>query len=304
MERPSVVVASQFLLSRQADWADGFELFLPDGVPADRSEAVRVIATGGDAFDHALLDRFRGVSLVACFSTGFGGIDLPELRRRGVALTTAAGINAHDVADQALALFLAQWHGIVAADRAVRAGTWRDGLPPRRSLRGRKAGIVGLGRIGSAIATRLAAHDMEVRWWGPRERVDAAWPRMASLHELAEWADALFVACRSDPENAGLVDTGAIAALGPDGVLVNVSRGMLVDQAAMLAALKDGTLGGAGLDVFTEEPTDPAHWQAVDNVVVSPHLAGYTQEAGPAMFGQLHENIRRFLAGEPLLSAT
>ncbi|MGC1271922.1 MAG: NAD(P)-dependent oxidoreductase [Croceibacterium sp.] len=302
MDAAPVVVASPFLQDRREEWAEGFALYAPGDVAEELRGAIRVIATGGDAFDHGLLDLFPNVRLVACFSTGFGGIDLADLRRRGVALTTAAGVNAHDVADQAAALFLAQWHGIVAGDRAVRDGTWRDGLRPRRSLRGRKAGIVGLGRIGESLATRLAAHDMEVRWWGPRERPDAAWPRMDSLTALAAWSDALFITCRSDPANAGLIDAAVIAALGPDGLLLNVSRGMLVDEQALLAALANGTLGGAALDVFTQEPAEPAAWQGIGNAVLSPHLAGYTREAGPAMFGQLRDNISRFLAGEPLLT--
>lgn len=297
-----VIVASQFLMDRREDWAEGLAVALPGEVAVAERDTVRVIATGGDAFDHGLLDRFPNVRLVACFSTGYGGIDLGSLRQKGVALTTAAGVNAHDVADQAVALFLAKWNGIVAADRAVRSGTWRQGIAPRRSLRGRRAGIVGLGRIGSAIAARLAAHDMQIAWWGPRERPGVVWPRMESLRALAGWADALFIACRSDPANAGLIDAATIAALGPDGVLVNVSRGNLVDETALRRALQDGTLGGAGLDVFAQEPSDPSVWRPLANAVLSPHLAGHTQEGGRAMFDQLGENIRRFLAGEPLLT--
>ncbi|OJW66543.1 MAG: hydroxyacid dehydrogenase [Sphingomonadales bacterium 63-6] len=302
METAPIVVASPFLLDRRAEWGEGFTLRMPADVAEGQRGAIRVIATGGEKFDLGLLDLFPGVRLVACFSTGYEGIDLTELRRRSIALTTAAGVNAHDVADQAIALFLAQWHAIIPGNETVRRGGWRAGMSPRRSLRGRRAGIVGLGRIGSAIASRLAAHEMEVRWWAPRARPDAPWPRMESLHALAEWSDALFIACRSDSNNAGLVDEEAIRALGPDGVLVNVSRGTLVDEAALRSSLKSGRLGGAALDVFAREPLDPADWNGIGNAVLSPHMAGYTQEAGLAMFGQLRENIRRFLAGEELLS--
>jgi phosphoglycerate dehydrogenase-like enzyme len=211
-------------------------------------------------------------------------------------------VNAHDVADHAIALFLALWHGIVPNDALVRGGGWREGVIARRSLRGRRAGVVGLGRIGHAIATRLAAHKMHVAWWGPRDKADAGFPRAESLHALAERSDALFVASRAVPDNAGQIDAAILQALGPDGVLVNVSRGFLIDEAALVTALADRRIGGAALDVFEHEPTDPARWRDLPNVVLSPHLAGYTHEAGEDLFGQLRANIERHFRGEPLLT--
>ena len=216
MAPPAVLVASPFLLQQRAAWDAGYTLVLPDQVlkspPDPLAQEVRAIACGGDGLDPRLIDALPNLQLVASFSTGYGGIDVARLRARGVALTTAAGVNAHDVADHALALLLALWHGVIAADRVVRAGGWREELKPRHSLRGRRAGIVGLGRIGTQIAQRAEAHGMQVQWWGPREKPGVGWSRAASLMELAARSDVLFVASRAMPANARQID--AVGARG------------------------------------------------------------------------------------------
>lgn len=304
-----LIVPAAFLLERQAEWNDGHVLFGPreiaDGLPEHVMAKCEVIVTGS-SLPPGLVEALPKLKLVACFATGIEGVDHAMLGQRGVAVTTAAGINAHDVADHAMALMLARWHMLLPGDQMVRAGQWsgfRRNVAPRRSLRGRHAGIVGLGRIGEQIARRAAAHGMEVRWWGPRKKPDCTWRQCSDLSELAGWADVMFVAARSAPENAGLVGKEIIEALGPQGLLVNVSRGMLVDEQALIAALESGALGGAALDVFAEEPTDPARWAGLgDKVVLAPHTAGFTQEAGRDLFGQLRENVRRHFAGEPLLT--
>lgn len=303
MRERAVLVASPFLLDRRVAWDDGYALYLPSDVTQPAiAERIRTIVTGGDALDRALVDALPNLGLVACFSTGYAGIDHAHLARRGIPLTTAAGVNARDVADHAIALFLALWHDIPKNDRAVRAGLWRGGMRPRPSLRGKNAGIVGLGRIGHDIADRAAALGMNVRWWGPRPKPEAGYPRAESLVDLARGCDVLFIASLAVPENAGQIDSAIIDALGPTGMLVNVSRGFLIDEPALIAALRGGAISGAALDVFAEEPTDPALWADLDNVVLAPHLAGYTREAGANMIGQLRENVRRFFAGEALLS--
>lgn len=304
---PAILIHSRFLAARLEDWRPGdYPFCTPDdiagGVTPHLAQSIEVLVSGGEPLDNALVDSLPRLRLVACFSTGYAGIDLAHLRERGIALTSAGGVNAHDVADHAVALLLAWWHGIVPSDRLVREGGWRDGTPARRSLRGKKAGVVGLGRIGRAIADRLAAHDIEVGYWGPREKPDSRYPRATSLVDLAEQSDILVVASRAVPENAKQIDAEVLRALGQGGVLINVSRGFLVDEQALIAALRDGTIAGAALDVFEDEPTDPALWHGLGNVVLTPHLAGYTLEAGQAMFGQLRENIRRYLSGEALLS--
>jgi len=304
---PAILIHSRFLHGRLPDWdPGGVRLFTSDdlagGVSAEMAESVEVLVSGGEPLSAALVEALPRLRLVACFSTGYAGIDLAHLRGRGVALTTAGGVNAHDVADHAVALLLGLWHGVPTADRRVREGIWRDGLAPRPSLRGRRAGIVGLGRIGEATATRLAALEMNVRWWGPRGKPEARFERAASLVTLAQESDVLVVTSRAVDENRGVISAEVLAALGPKGVIVNVSRGFLIDEAALVDALREGRLGGAALDVFVDEPTDPAVWRDLPNVLLSPHIAGFTQEAGVQMFGQLRENIRRQLAGEALLS--
>jgi len=303
----ALLIDSRFLVTRLGPLDIPARVFTPDeiagGISPEIAAQVEVLATGGHV-PGALIDALPQLRLVACFSTGYEGIDLARLRAREITLTTAAGVNAHDVADHALGLLLALWHRIPLADRHVRDGRWRETLVPRPSLRGRSAGIVGLGRIGSAIARRLAAHDLKVGWYGPREKPGAEFPRAQSLLALAEQSDILVVASRAVPDNAGQIDSAVLAALGPQGVLVNVSRGFLVDEAALLAALKSGAIAGAALDVFAEEPVDAAMWRDLPNVVLTPHLAGFTVEAGADMICQLRENIVRYFHGKPLLTPT
>ncbi|MEP7243482.1 MAG: NAD(P)-dependent oxidoreductase [Gammaproteobacteria bacterium] len=305
MARQIVAVASHFLLDRRAEWDEGYVLVGPDDIASGKfdpvAKAIEVVVTTGDALDPRLLDALPNLKLVACFSTGYAGIDLRRLRARGVALTTAAGVNAHDVADHAIALMLAWWHGIPRADRNVRGGTWKEGLIPRPSLRGRRAGIVGLGRIGLEIARRAAVLGLSVGWWGPRGKPAATYPRAESLLALARDSDILLLATRATPDNAAQINDEVLAALGANGLLVNVSRGLLVDEAALIRALDAGIIAGAALDVFAEEPASAQTWSRFENVVLTPHIAGYTSDAGVAMFGQLRENIRRYFAREPLL---
>lgn len=304
MQCPEVLVVAGFLIARQAEWNPGLELIAwsPQANPlaVDVAERIEVVVCAGELASE-LIDALPNLKLVACFSTGYSGIDVDRLRRRGVKLTTAAGINAHDVADHALALLLSLWHGIPAGDRAVREGGWRTPAMSRSSLRGRRAGIAGLGRIGSAIAIRLASHELETRWWGPHPKPDCKLVRAESLLALAEWCDILVVASRAVAANRHQINAEVLAALGSKGVLVNVSRGLLVDEQALIAALQAGTIAGAALDVFATEPPPAAQWRAVPNLVLTPHLAGFTHEAGSDMFGQLRENLRRFFAGESLL---
>jgi hydroxypyruvate reductase len=304
--RPVVLVASRFLIVRRGDWDDGYELVGPDeiaaGLPPQLAARIEVIVTGGGALDAKLVEALPKLKLVACFSTGYEGIDLAHLRSRGVTLTSAGGVNAHDVADHAIALMLAWWHGIPAADRAVREGKWREALAPRPSLRGKRAGVLGLGRVGLQIARRAEALGLTVSWWGPRDKAGAPYPRAESVLALARDSDILFVASRAIEANTHQVNAEVLAALGREGLVVNVSRGFLVDEPALIQALEVRTIAGAALDVFAHEPIDTQTWSGLSNVVLSPHLAGYTREAGVDMFAQLRENIRRHFAGEPLLT--
>jgi len=148
----------------------------------------------------------------------------------------------------------------------------------------------------------MAAHEMLIAWHGPNPKPDVPYPRTADIQSLAGMSDILVVASRALPENRRQVGEAELTALGPEGMLVNVSRGMLVDEDALIRCLRDGRLGAAALDVFEEEPTPAARWRGVPNVLLTPHIAGYTREAGPDMMARLAENVRRYYAREPLLT--
>jgi phosphoglycerate dehydrogenase-like enzyme len=189
----------------------------------------------------------------------------------------------------------------VAGDAAVRGGGWRaDAKTITRSLGGARLGIVGLGAIGEAVARRADAMRMPVTWWGPTPKPDAGRSHANSLLALAEASDILVVAARAHDSNRGLISAEVIAALGADGLLVNVARGQLVDEDALIAALRDGTLGGAALDVFATEPTPAARWDGVPDCVLTPHTAGATDAAVAEMGRQLLANLDAFFAGRDL----
>lgn len=284
--------------------AAGFQV-APGHAPSDETrEAIRVIVHAGEVpLTPELLERLPNLGLIACVSVGYDGIDVGWCRKRGIEVTHAKGLNADDVADHAIGLILASWRNIVAGDQVVRAGGWRgdDRLRPRPGLKGRKLGIMGLGAIGEAVARRAEAFGMEVAWWGPNPK-PAAWPRADSLLALARESDILVVACRADASNRGAVSGTIIEAVGPRGLIVNVARGSIIDEDALIAALKDGRLGRAALDVFAEEPTPAARWADVPNTVLTPHTAGGTVDSIPRMVAQALENVRLFLAGEPVAS--
>lgn len=250
-----------------------------------------------------LLADMPRLGLIACVSVGYDGVDVPWCRAHGIAVSHSQGLNAEDVADHAVGAFLAAWRGIVQGDRMVREGRWTpaERMRPRPGLIGRKAGIVGLGHIGAAIARRVEPFGMTVSWWGPNDK-DTHWPKAQSLLALARDSDALFVACRGDAANHHLISAAVIEALGPRGCLVNVARGSVVDEDALIAALKDERLGMAALDVFETEPTPAGRWADVPNTVLTPHTAGGTLESIPKMVGQTLENLRLFFQGQPLLS--
>lgn len=263
---------------------------------------VAALTSGLERFDHARFDLLPDLRLIATIAAGVSGIDLEEAERRGVAVTNAGDLNAGDVADFAVTLMLAHAREVVANDRWVREDRWPQARRrPVRSIATHKVGIVGLGHIGQAIAARLAPFGCEIAWWGPRPKPDAPWPQLGSLDDLAQWATILIVAARGDRQTRGLVTRQAIDALGPEGLIVNVSRGFVIDEPAMVEALKDGRLGGAALDVFDSEPIKGSDWADVPNVLMAPHVAGVTHEAFTAVFAGALDNVRRYCAGEPLL---
>ena len=274
-----------------------------EGPPAEAQGQIRALVVAGEfPLDKALIESLPALSLIACFTSGYDGIDVDWCQARGLPVTHAPGVNHEDVADHALGLILAARRQIAAGDRALRAGDWTaDSKIITPSLKGQRLGIVGLGSIGEAVARRGEAMRMPVRWWGPREKA-SPWTRSDSLLQLARDSDILVVACKADESNRGLISGAVIEALGPQGLLVNVARGQLVDETALIAALKDGRLGQAALDVFEEEPTPAERWADVPNTVLTPHTGGATTEAVQGMLMLLIQNLRAAFAGESLVT--
>jgi lactate dehydrogenase-like 2-hydroxyacid dehydrogenase len=301
-QRPALLIMQRHLAPLTAFLESQYDVYrFWEGPPVEAAHDIRALVVAGEfALDKPLIERLPNLQLIACFTSGYDRIDVPWCRARGLAVTHAPGVNHEDVADHALGLILAARRQIADGDRALRAGEWTvDSKLITPSLNGQRLGVVGLGNIGEAVARRAEALRMTVKWWGPRDK-PAAWPRAASLLELARDSDILVVACKADDSNVGLVSREVIEALGPEGLLVNVARGQLVDEPALIAALKDGRLGQAALDVFEDEPTDVARWADVPNTVLTPHTGGATTEAVQAMLMLLMQNLHAAFAGEPL----
>lgn len=291
-------------LSAIAPCIRGWEIEDRAAFAAGQGQEVRAIACiGGQRTDpewFALLPRLQAVIAAG---VGYDGVDLPAARAHGIAVTNTPGINTDDVADLAMGLLIAGERNIADLDRLVRAGAWEQAaaLSPRYRLRGRTIGIVGLGAIGKAIAIRAEAFGLKVMWTGPRAKPDVVWPYVHSVLELARASDILMLACPLTPETRGCVDAAVLSALGSEGVLINVARGGVVDEAALLAALKARAILGAGLDVFADEPTDPSLWADLPNVVLTPHVAGRTQESVREGIGAMVANLSRLYLGHELL---
>lgn len=273
-----------------------------EGPPLDAAHAIRaLVVDGAHPLDKHLIESLPELGLIACFTSGYDGVDVDWARARGLAVSHAPAVNHEDVADHALGLILAARRQILAGDRMLREGAWSASRRTlTASLRGQRLGIVGLGRIGAALARRAEVLGLDIAWQGPRAKPEYAWPRLDTVLDLARRSDILALCNRADDSSRGMISREVIEALGPQGLLVNVARGQLVDEDALITALKDGRLGGAALDVFAEEPTSADLWADVPNTVLTPHMAGATTEAVQGMLRLLFENLQAFFAGEPL----
>jgi hydroxypyruvate reductase len=272
---------------------------------AGRGRKVRVIVTGGAyPLKHEMIESMPELGLIACFGSGYEGVDVAHARARGIEVTNAPRTNHEDVADVAIGLTISVVRKLTAGEQLIRSGNWKypPGLSLQPSLRSLRYGIVGLGAIGAAIADRLAPFGGTIRWWGPRAKPEAKWPRVDSLLELAGESDVLLLAHRADERNRAMVNATIIDALGPGGYIINVSRGSAIDEPALIAALREKRLAGAGLDVFAREPTDYLQWQDVPSVVLSPHIGGWASASIRTAEKLIGENIARYLAGQPPLT--
>ena len=257
----------------------------PGLVGAERFRAV--LTTSAFGVSAAVMARLPGLRLIACNGVGLDTIDVDEAGRRGIAVVNTPDAVRTDTADMAVALLFASVRRVAEADRFVRAGKWAEArMGVSRRVSGMKAGIVGLGAIGSLIAQRLSGLGLDVAYTGPR-RKPVSWRYMPEINGLAEWSDVLIVACRGGPSTRGIVNAEVLRHLGPAGTLVNVSRGTVVDEAALLAALETNGIAGAGLDVFATEPALDPRFLALENTVLQPHYAAVTREARGEMAATL-----------------
>ena len=297
--KPPVLLALSLGKAFQQKLAERYEVITD---PALSKNAKAIITVGTHGADGAYMDTMPELGIICCLGSGYEGIDVAAASARGIAVTNTVGANASTVADMALALLLASIRHVVTGDRLARAGEWRGKNPAplfARGLTGRKVGVLGLGAIGRKIAERCAAFETEVGYFNRSKKPDAPWRYFETLPALAEWADVLMVAHRADETNRHIVNAGVMKALGPTGHIVNISRGSAIDEDALIAALKDGTIAGAGLDVFEHEPQIRPDLAALPNIVMTPHIGGGTSEA--LSHGRCRDRqYRRLFRGRPL----
>lgn len=263
--------------------------------------AVRGVVTGGHlGIETALAERLPALGIVAINGVGYDRIDLAAMRRLGVRVSNTPDVLTDDVADLAIALMLNVMRRLPAADAHVRAGAWPGAQPAlARRASGLRYGIVGLGRIGQAIAARLAGFGGSIAYTGPRPK-SSPHRYHDDLRDLAAASDVLFVATAASAATANIVDREVLDALGPHGVLVNVARGSIVDEAALVEALVGGRIWGAGLDVFADEPHVPGALLDLPNVALAPHVGSATAETRAAMGALMLANLEAFFTGETL----
>ena len=262
--------------------------------------------SGHDPIPTAILDTLPNLKLVACFGVGVDGVNVAELASRGIAVTNTPDVLTEEVADFAMGLLLATVRQIVRGDRYVRSGDWvkRGNMEMTWSLTGGKTlGIVGLGRIGKAIAKRAEAFNLTIAYHGRSKQADVPYRYYPDPASLARASDMLMVVTPGGAGTRHLINAAVLDALGPNGIFINVARGSVVDQPALVAALKDKRIAAAGLDVFETEPSVPEGLVDMpDNVVLQPHQASASHETRGAMGDLMIANVQAFLAGKPLLT--
>lgn len=274
----------------------------PDLLLRETGHTIRAaVTTSVIGFNKSYFEKLPNLELVACFGIGHRAIDLATAEERGVIVANTPDAIADSVADLGVGLIIAVMRRICETDRFVRAGHWLTRLPPLGTeLSGKTCGIVGLGQIGLAVAKRIAAFGMSVCYHGPHRKPDAGYLFYDSLDAMAKASDCLVVSCALTPQTRHLVDRRILDALGPQGVLVNVARGAIVEEKALIEALKDRRVAGAGLDVFWDEPNVPPELITMDEVVVVPHIGSSTLEIRERRGRHLLANLAAHFAGEPV----
>jgi hydroxypyruvate reductase len=267
---------------------------------ADRITAVASSNSGG--IDAATIARLPKLKVISHFGVGYDSVDVNAAKARKIAITNTPDVLTEEVADLAMALLLATVRRVPQGDRYVREGKWLKGsMALTESVQGRTLGVIGAGRIGQAIARRALAFNMKVAYQGPNKK-DLPYPYFADPIALARETGMLMVACPGGEATRGLVSRAVIEALGPKGFIVNISRGSVVDEPALIDALREGRIAGAGLDVFADEPRVPEAFMSMENVVLQPHVASATHKTRAAMGQLVIDNLAAHFAGKPLVT--
>jgi hydroxypyruvate reductase len=260
-----------------------------------------IVATGESVVSRELIARLPALEIISVMGVGHDGIDLAAARERGICVAHTPGVSTDDIADFAMALLLSAARQVVSADRFVRRGDWPAGrFPVTQRVFGARLGIVGLGRIGRAVASRAQAFGMAVAYTGRTPKADVPYRWCSDAQALAANVDHLMVCASGGEATRGLIDGAVLTALGPSGVLVNVARGSIVDQDALLSALRERRISAAGLDVFWDEPRVPQALLELDNVVLTPHMASTTGATVQAMFDLMCANLVAHFDGLPV----
>ena len=262
-----------------------------------------VLTIGVLGLTAAQMDAMPALELVCCMGAGYEMVDVEAARARGIALANGQGTNDDCVADHAFGLVIASVRGFRTLDRLCREGVWRLAIPQPPNVSGKRLGILGMGTIGQKIAKRAGGFDMEIGYHNRQPRTDSPHRYFDRLQALAEWCDVLVCAAPGGPATKHIVDAAVLDALGPKGFLVNIGRGSLVDTDALATALRSGRIAGAGLDVYESEPKRPEQLIDIDNLILTPHLAGWSPEATEASFKRFLENADGHFSGRGVVTA-
>lgn len=307
--KPDLIVLHVLSAEHLAQLGEHFAVHYAPTAP-QRQQAVEtyganvraVLTVGAVGLTAAEMDAMPQLTWIGSLGAGYENIDITHAKARGIVVSNGAGTNDNCVADHAFGLVIAAVRGMVSLDKLTRQGVWRNDIPLPPNVSGKRLGILGLGTIGEKIARRALAFDMPVGYHNRSPKEGAAYPYFASLLALAEWADVLMVATPGGASTRHLVNAQVLDALGPQGYVVNIARGSVVDTAALALALGESRLAGAGLDVYESEPLPPAALLSSDKVILTPHVAGWSPEAVQATVDFFVSNGLRHLAGEPLVT--
>ena len=309
MSQPDVLVVAKlppFLMDAlRATFTIHDRLHQTDAAAFDAvAPRIRAIAASGEStVDAALMDRLPALQIISVMGVGYDGIDVIAAKARNVVVTHTPGVLNDDVADLAIGLMLATARAIPQGDRHVRAGLWPSGpMPLARKVSGARLGLVGMGRIGQAIAQRASAFAMSVAYTARSAKAELSYRYLPSARALAAESDFLVVITPGGAGTRKLIDAEVLAALGADGILVNVARGSVVDETALIDALQRGVIAGAGLDVFESEPNVPQALRDLNNVVLTPHIGSATGATRRAMADLAFANLHALFNGRPLPS--